>query len=224
MKPDRVPAPSGIGTVEDYWGPSKRVLGDIKFLDSLINFDKDNIPPAIMSKLTSRILHDENFDPDKIKTASTACEGEFPFQFHLVLERKTCETHAGTYSLAIMFVNVLPGLCKWIIAMSKYDKVAKIVAPKKLALAEAEATYNAAMSALEAKRALLKAVREKLAVLEETLERENKKYNQLNGEAELCALKLQRAEELISGLGGEKSRWLATAKALGESYHVLTGI
>lgn len=119
---------------------------------------------------------------------------------------------------------MLPGLCKWIIAMSKYDKVAKVVAPKKLALAEAEAIYNAAMSALEAKRALLKAVREKLAVLEETLERESKKFNQLNGEAELCALKLQRAEELISGLGGEKTRWLATAKALGESYYVLTGI
>ncbi|VDQ15645.1 unnamed protein product [Trichobilharzia regenti] len=32
------------------------------------------------------------------------------------------------------------GLCKWIIALDKYDKVAKIVAPKKekLAIAEAE--------------------------------------------------------------------------------------
>lgn len=75
VKPEKVPAPNGIGTVDDYWGPSKRVLGDMKFLDSLINYDKDNIPPRIMQKL-QHILHDENFDPDKVKTASTAAEGK----------------------------------------------------------------------------------------------------------------------------------------------------
>lgn len=61
--------------VEDYWAPSKRVLGDMKFLESLISFDKDNIPPAVMKKITERILPDENFDPEKIKFASTAAEG-----------------------------------------------------------------------------------------------------------------------------------------------------
>lgn len=60
---------------EDYWGPSKRVLNDIKFLESLILYDKDNIPPAIMQKLFKSILNDESFDPDKIKSASTAAEG-----------------------------------------------------------------------------------------------------------------------------------------------------
>lgn len=74
-KPDRLPNPSGIGTIEDYWGPSKKILGDMKFLESLILYDKDNIPPAIMKKLTEKILGDENFDPDKIKVASTAAEG-----------------------------------------------------------------------------------------------------------------------------------------------------
>lgn len=76
VKPDKVPAPSGIGTVEDYWGPSKKVLGDMKFLENLINFDKDNIPVRVMDKLKHQILNDENFDPDKVKTASTAAEGK----------------------------------------------------------------------------------------------------------------------------------------------------
>lgn len=76
MKPEKVPAPSGIGTVDDYWGPSKRVLGDMKFLDGLINFDKDNIPPKIMQKLKDQILNDENFDPEKVKYASVAAEGK----------------------------------------------------------------------------------------------------------------------------------------------------
>lgn len=62
--------------MDDYWGPSKKVLGDMKFLDSLVNFDKDNIPPRVMQKLKDQILNDENFDPDKVKTASTAAEGK----------------------------------------------------------------------------------------------------------------------------------------------------
>lgn len=61
--------------VEDYWAPSKRVLGDMKFLESLISFDKDNIPPGAMKKINERILPDENFDPEKIKFISTATEG-----------------------------------------------------------------------------------------------------------------------------------------------------
>ena len=41
IKPERIPDPSGSGKkIEDYWGPSKRMLGDMKFLESLINFDK----------------------------------------------------------------------------------------------------------------------------------------------------------------------------------------
>lgn len=41
VKPDRVPDPSGSGKkIEDYWGPSKRVLGDFKFLQSLRDYDK----------------------------------------------------------------------------------------------------------------------------------------------------------------------------------------
>ena len=45
IKPDRIPDPSGSGKkIEDFWGPSKRLLGDMKFLDNLKVYDKDNIP------------------------------------------------------------------------------------------------------------------------------------------------------------------------------------
>jgi dynein heavy chain, axonemal len=40
IKPDHKPAPSGMGTIEEYWGPSKKLLGDLKFLDGLLSFDK----------------------------------------------------------------------------------------------------------------------------------------------------------------------------------------
>eukprot|EP00951_Prasinocladus_malaysianus_P037002 scaffold394153_cov37-Prasinocladus_malaysianus.AAC.1 len=35
------------------------------------------------------------------------------------------------------------GMCKWIHAMDKYEEVAKVVAPKRAALAEAESEYEA---------------------------------------------------------------------------------
>jgi hypothetical protein len=47
------------------------------------------------------------------------------------------------------------GMCKWVHAMSSYDKVAKVVAPKKAKLAEAEAQYQEVMVGLTAKQAEL---------------------------------------------------------------------
>ena len=41
VKPDRIPDPSGSGKmIEDFWGPSKRMVGDMKFLQSLKEYDK----------------------------------------------------------------------------------------------------------------------------------------------------------------------------------------
>ena len=41
IKPERVPDPSGSGKkIEDYWGPSKKLLGDMKFLEGLTTYDK----------------------------------------------------------------------------------------------------------------------------------------------------------------------------------------
>jgi dynein heavy chain len=41
VKGDEIPDPSGTGKkIEDFWPPSKHILGDMKFLESLIEFDK----------------------------------------------------------------------------------------------------------------------------------------------------------------------------------------
>lgn len=42
-------------------------------------------------------------------------------------------------------------------------------------------------------------------------------------QVDLCAKKLDRAQKLIGGLGGEKSRWTQAAKDLQEIYDNLTG-
>ncbi|XP_037866676.1 dynein axonemal heavy chain 7 isoform X1 [Bombyx mori] len=189
VKPDKIPNPSGVGTIEDYWGPSKKLLNDIKFLESLQNYDKDNINPAVMKKLMTTVMQDDGFVPEKIRAVSVAAEG----------------------------------MCKWVIAMTKYDKVAKVVAPKKQRLAAAQAVYDKAMAALAIKQAQLKEVQNKLAKLEDALAQQSRQQKLLDDEVMDCSNKLKRAEMLISGLGGEKTRWTQIAQSLRETYNSLTG-
>jgi dynein heavy chain len=54
------------------------------------------------------------------------------------------------------------GLCKWVCALDVYDRVAKVVAPKKQKLAEAEGDLAIQMTKLNAKRAQLQEVRNSL--------------------------------------------------------------
>ena len=77
MKPDRVPDPNSAGKmIEDFWPPSKRLLGDMKFLESLTAYDKDNIPAKAIKIIREKFLTNADFDPEKIKSASNAAEGK----------------------------------------------------------------------------------------------------------------------------------------------------
>ncbi|XP_050512273.1 dynein axonemal heavy chain 3 isoform X2 [Diabrotica virgifera virgifera] len=178
IKPERKPDVATGKMIEDYWGPSVKLLGDMKFLENLKSYDKDNIPPAVMKRIRDRYMPDREFNPERIRHISTACEG----------------------------------LCKWVRAMEVYDRVIKIVAPKKARLAVAEAELAAQMDTLNAKRAQLKEVADKLQALNDEFAAETKKKKDLEDDIYICAQKLDRAEKLIGGLGGEKARWSATAK------------
>lgn len=189
IKPDRIPDPATGKTIDEYWTSSKKLLNDIKFLEQLINFDKDNIPPKIMKTINEKYLTNPEFDPEKVKNASIAAQG----------------------------------LCKWVIAMSSYDVVAKEVGPKKVALAEAEAMYNKAMGKLNEKREQLAEVEKKIKAIQDDLEENESKKKTFQDEATAVQIKLQRAENLIGGLGGEKQRWEQIAINLGKIYLNLTG-
>ncbi|XP_071052042.1 dynein axonemal heavy chain 3 isoform X2 [Onthophagus taurus] len=178
IKPDRKPDPSTGRMAEDYWGPSQKLLGDMKFLEGLKTYDKDNIQPAIMKRIRDKYITDREFDPERIHSVSTACEG----------------------------------ICKWVRALEVYDRVIKIVAPKKARLAEAEGELAAQMETLNGKRAQLQEVADKLQALNDEFASETRKKKDLEDDINLCSQKLERAEKLIGGLGGEKQRWSDTAK------------
>uniref|UniRef100_A0A803SS52 Dynein axonemal heavy chain 7 n=1 Tax=Anolis carolinensis TaxID=28377 RepID=A0A803SS52_ANOCA len=173
----------------DYWGPSKKLLGDMNFLKDLREYDKDNIPVSVMQKIRSEYLTNPEFDPPKVAKASSAAEG----------------------------------LCKWIMAMEVYDRVAKVVAPKKARLAEAQQSLAQTMALLNQKRNELKAVEDRLEALQQTFAEKTEEKARLEFQVDLCAKKLERAEKLIGGLGGEKSRWSNAANDLQNTYDNLTG-
>uniref|UniRef100_A0A8B9ZF17 Dynein axonemal heavy chain 7 n=1 Tax=Anas platyrhynchos TaxID=8839 RepID=A0A8B9ZF17_ANAPL len=189
-KPERKPDPSGSGKmIEDYWGSSRKILGDLKFLESLKAYDKDNIPPAIMKRIRERFINHPDFQPAVIKNVSSACEG----------------------------------LCKWVRAMEVYDRVAKVVAPKRERLRTAEELLDVQMQKLKTKQAELKEVVDRLQALNDDFENMNDRKRELENNIELCSKKLVRAEQLISGLGGEKYRWTEAARLLRIRYIDLTG-
>ena len=115
------------------------------------------------------------------------------------------------------------GMCRWCFAMITYDRVAKVVAPKKAALAEAEAKLKATMDALNAKKDALKKIEDDLAALEQSLENAKQKKCDLENQATACDTKIVRANQLLDGLGGEKDRWGTFVEELGEQFLKLTG-
>ena len=47
----------------------------MNFLKDLKVYDKDNISPHIMKKIRGEYINNPEFDPDKVRTASSAAEG-----------------------------------------------------------------------------------------------------------------------------------------------------
>ena len=64
---------------------------------------------------------------------------------------------------------------------------------------------------------------DKLQALNDEFEVMTQKKKDLEDNIDLCSKKLDRAEKLIGGLGGEKDRWTEAARLLGEKYINILG-
>lgn len=56
IKPERKPEPGTGRMFDDFWGPSVKLLGDMKFLLQLKNYEKDNIPPATIKRIRDKYV------------------------------------------------------------------------------------------------------------------------------------------------------------------------
>ncbi len=132
------------------------------------------------------------------------------------------------------------------IAIVNYDEVIKVVAPKRLKLKDAQAVFNVQMSKLNEKQKELDAVTGKLNELYEKLHvKQNEQKVRLRGRSNrllillrtlfnlviqelehsinMAILKIKRAEQLISGLGGEKLRWSEQIRDLDNTFSNIVG-
>jgi len=85
------------------------------------------------------------------------------------------------------------GLCEWVLALNRYEKVLAIVRPKKK-------RYNEAVAEVEALEADLKATRDELAITNAKLRELESQYDdtmrkkmELKADIDLCEKKLVRA-------------------------------
>ena len=73
VKPKKVAGSKPGEKIDDYWSASLPLLQNPqKFLDSLFNYDKDNIPEKTIARIEPYIAN-ENFTPQAIEKVSKAC-------------------------------------------------------------------------------------------------------------------------------------------------------
>ncbi|GAB6032148.1 hypothetical protein CHUAL_010802 [Chamberlinius hualienensis] len=173
----------------DYWGPSKKMLGELSFLSKLKTYNKDELKESLMSKIRKEYLPNPDFDLLVVSKASSAAEG----------------------------------LCKWICAMELYDRMAKVVAPKKCRLAEAEDLVTSLLSTLRSKRGELSVTESHLSNLQRQLEETINEKETLEKQINLCTVKLGRARHLIDGLAEERNRWNNEVALIDETLKKLVG-
>ncbi|KAG7190743.1 hypothetical protein KM043_006815 [Ampulex compressa] len=173
---------------EPTWAESKRQLGDVNFINTLRDFDKDHISDRTL-KTIGKYTSNPEFEPEKVGAVSIAAKS----------------------------------LCMWVIAMEKYGKLYRIVAPKREKLETALTSLRQKEAALEEAMQQLQRLHEKLERLQEMYDVKTTEKEDLIKLAELLKLKLERAAMLVDGLSGERIRWQNTVEALTIDFDWLPG-
>ncbi|KAI4504209.1 hypothetical protein M0802_000680 [Mischocyttarus mexicanus] len=186
-----------LKNAEPSWAESKRQLGDVNFINTLRDFDKDHISDRILRAIT-RYTTNPEFDPVKVGVVSVAAKS----------------------------------LCMWVIAMEKYGKLYRIVAPKREKLEAALESLRQKETALAEATAQLQKIQEELERLQEMYDAKMKEKEDLikmaressgSMSANSLRVKLDRAAMLVEGLSGERIRWLETVDSLREFFDWLPG-
>lgn len=99
--------------------------------------------------------------------------------------------------------NAATSMCMWVRAMNVYADVAKVVAPKKAALLEAETALKASADMLEQKQKQLADVEAQVANLKANLDVVQGDMDALQAQAVLTENRLIRAGKLTAALGDE---------------------
>lgn len=174
MKPTQIDGSVPGTKISSYWESAKKMLGDMNFLQTLIEFDKDHIAQSIIDKLDPYIK-DPEFQPAKVS--------KYVFFFSVIFWRLPFCLVLLVFALVIFFcfssppvlsscVLFLPSflyyhthpahshntyrvsqaatsLCLWARAIHQYHNVLQIVKPKQEALRRSEEELREVMAKLQ---------------------------------------------------------------------------
>ena len=114
-------------------------------------------------------------------------------------------------------------LCMWVRAMEVYGRIAKDVAPKRAKLQQAMKTLEKKQKELANALAKVKEITDKVLALQEKYNESMAAKDKLKAESAHMEKMLERAANLVDGLGGERSRWEVTVAGLEEKMNNLVG-
>ena len=114
-------------------------------------------------------------------------------------------------------------MCEWVLALDKYSFVLKHVAPKQAQYEEVSGVLKIAKSALAVKEAELKEVTDKVAALEAACLSMEEEKRLLEEEMDKCEKRMGRAEKLVVLLADEGVRWQETVEIMVKEIEELVG-
>ncbi|KAG4103981.1 dynein heavy chain and region D6 of dynein motor-domain-containing protein [Neocallimastix lanati (nom. inval.)] len=114
-------------------------------------------------------------------------------------------------------------LCMWVMAMESYGHIYRVVAPKKEKLRLAQETLEKKQKSVREANEKLQEIKNQLNELQSQYDEKIIQKENLRVQSEETEVKLSRAEQLVTGLSGEKDRWETSIKNYEESLHYLPG-
>jgi len=119
--------------------------------------------------------------------------------------------------------GALVAVQKWASAMMKYHELLKIVNPKRAKVIEMNEKLAVVRAMLKEKRQKLAEVEEKMQRLQNEFDEKKAEETKLVNEIKDAETKLGRANKIISGLEGEKTKWTETVASLADQFSYLIG-
>ena len=171
------------------WAKVKIMMAKVdQFLDSLVNYEKENIPNNVLAAM-DMYLKDKEFEPDFVRSKSAAAAG----------------------------------LCSWVINIIKFYEVYCEVAPKRIALEDANKQLRDAQDTLQSIILKVGQLEEKLANLTQQYKAAIEAKMKCQAEADATTATINLANRLVGGLASEKVRWGQSVNQLKESAKMLPG-
>lgn len=190
VSPDRSMDPVTGKKLTDYWGPSKRVLGDMNFLQNLKDYDKDNIPVPLMNVVKKTYMTDKSFMPNIVAKASSAAEG-------------LCKWVRAMVSYDDVAKVVAPKKEKLMAAQKECDETDAFLNEKRKTLADLNAKLAVLNSSLRATLAKKMDLEKQVASCTEKLIKAENLISSLGGEKKRWMRNAERLERFHDNVAGD---------------------